>query len=256
MHDTLLFTRDDSGIATITFNRPHVKNALAPETMAAFADAVQTLASDDSLRVVIVTGAGGEAFCSGGDLKRLHTLATASEGAAMAAQMTDALAGLEALPVPVIAAINGYALGGGSEIALACDLRIADEAARLGMVHLRLALIPGWGAGGRLARLVGYGRAMQMMLSARPYSAEELHTLGVINQVRPVGEALAAARAFAEELTTRDAAAVRAIKTLLRAAVTLPPAQAQQIEQDLFPPLWEGEAHQRAVERFLHKQQK
>ncbi len=248
---TLLIARDDSGVVTITFNRPQVRNALDWATMEAFAGAVHSQRGDATARVVILTGAGTEAFCSGGDLRQLASYPTEADGARLAALVGDALRDLERLPIPVIAAINGLALGGGSEIALACDLRIADETAQLGLVHLRLALIPGWGAGQRLLRLVGYSRAMQIMLSARPYGAAELHAMGVVNHVTPPGEALAAAREFAAQIAESDAAAVRAVKALLHAGLTLPHDEALMAERKMFPPLWAAKAHLDAVARFV-----
>ncbi len=249
--DTLLVEREATGVVTLTFNRPQVRNALDWATMAAFAGAVRALHEDEGLRVVILTGAGREAFCSGGDLNELHGYTSPADGERLAALMGDALRDLERLPVPVVAAINGYAVGGGSEIALACDLRIADETAQMGLIHLRLALIPGWGAGQRLLRLVGYARAMEMMLAARPYPAAALHALGVVNQLAPPGEALAAARALASQVVGADPAAVRAIKALLRAGLSAPYEEALAAERALFPPLWAAEAHQEAVARLV-----
>ncbi|NDJ61738.1 MAG: enoyl-CoA hydratase/isomerase family protein [Chloroflexi bacterium] len=145
--DKLLLTMDKDGIATITFNRPERRNALDTEAMVAFAEAVVALTTVERLRAVIVTGAGTTAFCSGADLHDMSQRPTEGDAAEMVTRMGMALLALERLPVPVIAAINGYALGGGSEIALACDLRIVDEAAQFGLVHLRRGLIPGWGGG-------------------------------------------------------------------------------------------------------------
>jgi len=288
--DSLRVERDPAGVATLTFNRPEVHNALDWPTMEAFAAAVEDLhraaaPSTDAaeagvpppgentagpggplpardspdpaaspptgLRAVIVTGAGGAAFCSGGDQRALHGQLDRADGARLAVIMGDALRRLEDLPVPVIAAVNGYALGGGSEVALACDLRIAAEDVRFGLVHLRLGLIPGWGGGQRLARLVGYGRAMAMLLTARPYRADELAALGVVHQVAPPGQALPAARALAADVAAADPAAVRAVKRLLRDAWRLPYDEALAAERGHFPDLWAAEAHRRAVARFM-----
>lgn len=250
---TLLLTRDAHGVVTITFNRPQVRNALNWATMEAFAAAARELHEDTGLRAVILTGAGTDSFCAGGDLRELHGYTSEADGQRVARVMGDALRDLERLPVPVIAAINGYALGGGSEIALACDVRIVDDAAQLGLVHLRLGLLPGWGAGQRLLRLVGYGRAIQMMLSARPYGALELRDLGVVNLITPPGEALAAAQEFAAQIVAWDADAVRAVKAALQAGLTQPYEAALAAEQAHFPALWAAPAHNEAVARFVKR---
>jgi enoyl-CoA hydratase len=254
---------DDAGIATVTFDRPGVLNALDFPAMERFAGIVAELhqrcavdlaapaAPATQVRVVILTGAGRAAFSSGGDQRALAEHRGEADGARLARTMGDALLALEQLPVPVIAAVNGYALGGGSEIALACDLRVVAEDVRLGLVQAALGLTPGWGAGQRLLRLVGYGRALDMMLSARPYSAAELLDLGVVQHVAPPGEALIAARALATRIAALDPATVRAVKGLLRDGCTLPYEQALAAERARFPGLWAADAHWQAVERFL-----
>lgn len=254
--DAVRLDVDAGGIATVTFDRPDVLNALDFAAMERFAAIVAGLhdrladrASPE--RVVILTGAGRAAFSSGGDVRALAAHRGAADGARLGRIMGDALLALERLPVPVIAAVNGYALGGGSEIALACDLRVVAEDVKLGLVHATLALIPGWGAGQRLLRLVGYGRALDMLLAARPYSAAELQALGVVHHVAPPGEALAAARALAGRIAAHDAATVRAIKGLLRDGCTLPYDEALAAERARFPELWASEAHWVAVDRFL-----
>lgn len=253
---TLLVDRDAQGVATLTFNRPSLHNALDWATMDAFAAAVEALhaegaAPGSTLRAVIVTGAGTDAFCSGGDQRALHRHLDEADGARLAATMGDSLLGLEQLPVPVIAAVNGFALGGGSEIALACDLRVVAEDVRFGLVHLRLGLIPGWGGGQRLQRLVGYGRAMQLLITAEPQDASTLLDLGVANVVTPPGAALPAARALAAVVAAADPATVRAIKQALQAGWRLPYSEALSAERSLFPGLWAAAAHVRAVARFM-----
>lgn len=253
--ETLIQERDGRGIATLTFNRPALHNALDWATMEAFAAAVEALAAeadapDSGLRAVILTGAGREAFCSGGDQRALHRDLTEADGRRLAQLMGDALLRLEALPVPVIAAVNGHALGGGSEIALACDLRVVDEALRFGLVHLRLGLIPGWGGGQRLLRLVGHGRAMALLLGAEAQGAEELRALGLADRIAPAGAALPLARSLAESIAAADPACVRAIKQLLAAGLRMPYAEALAEERALFPGLWAAEAHVLAVRRF------
>jgi enoyl-CoA hydratase len=252
----ILLEKHDNGVVTLTFNRPHAMNALDLDTMNQLAATVDSLHDDDSLRALILTGAGENAFCSGGDLIDLSAVTTEADARAFITLIGDALLSLERLPVPVIAAINGYALGGGSEIALACDLRFADEAVRMGFVHINMAITPGWGAGQRLLRCVGYARAMEILLTGRAMQTAELETLGLVNRVVPTGTALTHALEFAAHIATHPPDVVRAVKALLQAGVCHPYETALQIERDLFPPLWAAEPHIKAVETFLEQQQK
>ncbi|NUQ05838.1 MAG: enoyl-CoA hydratase/isomerase family protein, partial [Anaerolineae bacterium] len=181
------------GVALLTFSRPASHNALSGDDMTAFAVAVDRLAAKPDLRAVVVTGAGDKAFCSGADIAEMVQLTSEAEARAMISLMGDALLKLEQLPVPVIAAINGHALGGGAEIALACDLRVVDRSARIGFVQIRRGLIPGWGGGQRLLRHVGYARALEILLRGRVMGAEDLLALSLATEIAPHGEALASA---------------------------------------------------------------
>ncbi|MBN8639359.1 MAG: enoyl-CoA hydratase/isomerase family protein, partial [Anaerolineae bacterium] len=167
--------------------------------------------------------------------------------------MGDALRALERLPIPVIAAVNGYALGGGSEIALACDLRVVDETARFGFVQIKRGVVPGWGGGQRLLRLVGYPRALEWLVRGQALKAPELLSAGLANRVAPAGQALSAALELAGEIAAQDADAVRALKTLLQAGLNQPYETALMTERSLFPPLWEGETQVRTLQAFLNK---
>jgi enoyl-CoA hydratase len=246
----LLQIQPDAPVAMLTFNRPERRNALDLESMRQFATIVEALKAAP-LSALIVTGAGTRAFCSGGDLADLAQLRAADDANRMSALMSDALLTLENLPYPVIAAINGYALGGGSEVALACDLRVLDQTARLGLVQARRGLTPGWGAGQRLLRLVGYSRALNLLLSAKMIAADEALSLGLANVVTEAGQALAAAREMAYQIASLDRTVVRAIKALLRDGLSLTSIDAQRAEQAHFAPLWEGATHQRSLDDFL-----
>ncbi len=248
---TLHSETDESGVVTITIDRQAAHNALDRATIHAFAEVMDTLASsEDVIRAVIITAAGSEAFCSGGDQDDLRDATTEADGAWLATTMGDALRTLERLPVPVIAAIEGHALGGGAEIALACDLRIVSEGVRFGLVHRRLALIPGWGGGQRLLRLVGYARAIEILIDARPLDSEALLALGLAHEVVPTGDTLTAARELAGRIAYIDPATVRAIKGLLRDGLELPYEEALSAERNRFPLLWAGQAHLDAIRAF------
>jgi enoyl-CoA hydratase len=253
MADSLLFETDADGIATLTFNRPEAHNALDLETMRQFAEIIPVLATDTELRVLILTGAGDTAFCSGGDLIELSQYPTAEDAIMMIGLMSDALLGLERIPVPVIAAINGYALGGGSEMAVACDMRIVDEQARMGFVQIRLGLTPGWGGGQRLMRLVGYAKAFEILLEGRPMQADELLECRLVNRVVPTGTARHHALEFARHIAQFSPDVVRGVKRLLQSGLNEDYEDALQDERSVFPPLWAGEAHLKAVQEFLEQ---
>lgn len=252
MSESILLQHHPDGISQITFNRPHVRNALDIAALRSFAGAVRALWHHESLRAVVITGAG-DAFCAGGDLGELSRHLRADDARRIMPIMGDALSMLEALPVPVIAAVNGFALGGGSEIAIACDLRVIAEDARMGFVQVRRGLMPGWGGGQRLIRLVGYARAMELLLAAEPLDADAVHALGLANRVVPAGQALSAALAWAASIAALDPGAVRGIKALGVAALTQSYEEALRTERTLFPDLWAGAAHQRAMREFIER---
>jgi enoyl-CoA hydratase/carnithine racemase len=251
MTNKLLIEKRADGVTILTFNRPETRNALDLESMNIFRDTVDGLAHEPSLRALILTGAGQDAFCSGGDLTELSAYPSEAEARNMIALMGNALLKLENLTVPMIAAINGYALGGGSEVAMACDLRIADETARMAFVQIRMALTPGWGAGQRLLRLVGYSKAMELLLRGNVMQGAELAAAGLVNQVVEAGNALPHALKMAEQIAAAPPDVVRGIKALLQAGMYQPYEQALQFERDIFPRLWASDAHLQAVETFL-----
>lgn len=253
MSETLLIENHPDGVAVLTINRPAARNALDLATMRDLAAAVKNLAADSTLRAVVLTGTGIDAFCSGGDLNELSRLPSETNALEMISIMGDALLALEQLPVPVIAAINGYALGGGSEVALACDLRIVDANTRMGFVQVRMAITPGWGAGQRLLRIVGYARAMDMLITGRIMNAAELLESGLVNRVVERGTALTHAVEYANQIAANPPEVIRGIKALLQAGLNQSYETALQTERDIFPPLWAAEPHLQAVDAFLNR---
>lgn len=238
----------------MTIARPQRRNALDTATMTQMAATIDALAQDSAVRALIVTGEGQDAFCSGGDLDDLSHRLSVEDAAQMTALMGNALLALERLPFPVIAAINGYALGGGSELALACDVRVIDQTARLGFIHLRRGLIPGWGGGQRLLRTVGYARAFELLMRAQPLDADEIAKLGLAMTIMPPGEALDGALALAQRIASLDQAAVTAAKAMLQAGLNQPYEAALARERALFPALWTGETHQAAMRAFVERE--
>jgi enoyl-CoA hydratase len=244
------FEIQNNGIGTITINRPHVRNALNWEAMHAFAETVEAAHKLADLRSLIITGSEG-AFCAGGDLVELDNYPTHQDGLRLTTVMGDALDRLEELPCPTVAAIEGSAMGGGAEIALACDLRVLAESARLGLVHIRLAISPAWGGGQRLLRLVGYARALAWLAAGRVLSAAETLKYRLANLITPDGEALRGAMELATSFSQQDPSAIQAVKRILRAGLMLSPTEAASAERRELPNLWTAPAHLEASKRFV-----
>jgi enoyl-CoA hydratase len=203
--------------------------------------------------VLIVRG-DGDAFCAGGDLFELHNHSSHSDGERLAGLMADALALLGELPIPVIAAIEGPAIGGGAEIALACDLRVMAQSARIGFPQISLALTPAWGGARRLQNLVGYARAFEWLSSGELLSSQEAYELGLSYRVVPDGRALEIAQVIAEGYLRKDQAALRGIKSILRAHSTLSAQEATRLERAIFADLWSAAAHLEASSKFIESQ--
>jgi len=191
----------DGAIATVTITRPKVLNALNVATVAALHAAMDELARDDAVRVIILTGSGDRAFIAGADIRELAPL-TPVAAEALARRGHALCHFIEQMGKPVIAAVNGFALGGGCELAMACTIRIAADTAKLGQPEIKLGLIPGYGGTQRLPRLVGRGRALELMLIGDPIDAAEAYRIGLVNRVVPLAdlqrEALALAATIAE----------------------------------------------------------
>ncbi len=244
------------GVAQVIVSRPQVRNALDWAHMDAFAETIEHLAANRQVRAAVLCGGGGT-FLSGGDLSALHNATTQADGARLVTGMSRTLERLEALPFPVVAAIDGAARGGGAEIALACDVRVMAQDATLGFVQVHLGLMPGWGGAQRLLRLVGYGRALLWLTSGQILDAESAYRHALVEELAPPGQAVAHALGLAARLAAQPPAAVQAIKRVLRAHLDgSPPAWGAALEQAAFPPLWADEIHHRAVERFLQRKSK
>jgi enoyl-CoA hydratase len=244
---------EEEGVGIVTVNRPEVHNALNLETIGELRKLCLRLRDEDTLRAMILTGAGDKTFLSGGDLKEFQHLTTAEEARHMVSSMkevTDLLAGF---PWPVIAAVNGLAVGGGCETAVACDFRIASREARLGYRQIRLGIISGWGGGPRLVHLVGKGRALRMMTTGDLLSAEEALAIGLVDQVVLPGEVMPSALALARTIAGNAPLAVRAYKRLVQITVRVPLEAALEFETELFGPVWVSEDHAECVRAFFEK---
>jgi enoyl-CoA hydratase len=234
----LLFEKRD-GVAWITFHRPAQKNALSPEAICGLADALRELREDEALRLGVLTGAGSDAFTSGGDLKLLLPLWTGGRQPADAfdrrvlsdpSVMQIALMKELALDKPLVAAVNGDALAGGFELMLACDIRIAVTHARFGLTEVQRALVPGGGSMVRLARQIPWARAMEILLTGEPIPAAEALRLGLVNRLVAPSELQPEVEALAVRLAKNGPLALRAIKRTALETSGVPLAEAFAIE--------------------------
>ena len=208
-------------VATVVLNRPEAMNAIDPETQSELLDCWQRIREDDDVRVVILTGAGERAFCTGSDLKK--TMPPSESYASLAFGRGDIdVASQLATDKPVICAINGYALGGGLEMALACDIRIAADHARFGLPEVRVGSIPGAGGTQRLPRTIGASDAMLLLLTGDHIDATEALRLGIVSRVVPFADLRGEAEAIAGRIAANAPLAVRAVKRLVRQGQSLP----------------------------------
>ena len=249
--ETLLLERAD-GIAVVTVNRPKVLNALNAQTLDELRRTVLALRSDESVRCIILTGAGEKAFVAGADINELAVQSPVS-GREHALAGQHVLNLIENLGKPVIAAINGYALGGGCELAMACTLRVAADSARLGQPEINLGIIPGYAGTQRLARLVGRGRALEVLLTGDQLPAGEAHRIGLVDRVVPAAELMAEARKLAGILAAKAPVAVRYILEAVGKGLQMPFAEAQVYEATLFGLVASTEDMREGTRAFLEK---
>jgi enoyl-CoA hydratase len=249
--DTLLLERDGA-IAIVTINRPQVLNALNAQTLDELRQAILDLRRDDSVRVVVLTGAGNKAFVAGADINELAgQTPTSGREHALAGQHVFDL--VENMGKPVLAAINGYALGGGCELAMACTLRLAADTAKLGQPEIALGLIPGYAGTQRLPRLVGKGRAMEMILTGTPIGAEEALRIGLVNRVYPAAELPEAAKALAHQLAVAPPMAMRYVINAINKGAEMPFGEASQYEATLFGLIASTDDMREGTAAFLQK---
>ncbi len=230
--ENLLYDCSD-GIATVTINRPKALNALNQATINELLDLFTALKDDVAVKVVILTGAGEKAFVAGADISEMQPI-DAVAGRHFALLGHKLAATIEDLPKPVIAAVNGFALGGGCELALCCDMRLASENARFGQPEVNLGVIPGFGGTQRLPRLIGKGRACELLMTGDMVNAAEAYRIGLANKVLPADELLPAARKLAAKITSKGQVAIGFVKTALRDGLEIDLARACTYEADLF----------------------
>jgi enoyl-CoA hydratase len=248
--DPVLLERDGH-VAIVTINRPKVLNALSIDTLEALEAIVDELAADDEIRVIIVTGAGEKAFVAGADITEIQPLDTAG-GEAFARRGQALFRTIEQLPKPVIAAVNGFALGGGCELAMACDIRVAAANARFGQPEVNLGLLPGYGGTQRFTRLVGYGKAAELMMTGDMLSAEKAAALGLVERLAPEGSALKEALDLARAIAGKSPVAIAAIKRAMDAAYG-DHDEGYRIEAREFGAIMSSEDKAEGIAAFLEK---
>lgn len=249
--DNLLLERDGA-LATVTLNRPKVLNALNEQTLDELRRAFLDLKHDPAIRAIVLTGAGDRAFAAGADINELADQTPArARDLALSGQAVFAL--IETLGKPVIAAVNGYALGGGCELAMACTLRLAADRARFGQPEIALGLVPGYGGTQRLPRLVGKGRALELLLTGASITAPEAERIGLVNRVVPFDELLPTAKTLAASLAAQAPVAVRYIIDAVNEGLDLPLAAGCAHEATLFGLAAATEDMREGTRAFLEK---
>ena len=250
--DTILLERDGA-ITTVTLNRPSVLNALNLRMLDELAETFGELERDDALRAVIVTGAGAKAFAAGADIGELNALPNARAAEAQALKGQALTSRIEGMRVPVIAAVNGFALGGGCELAMACDMRIASENARFGQPEVNLGILPGYGGTQRTTRLLGEGMAMYLCLTGEMIDAQEALRIGLVQRVTPLDGLLAEAKRIAGLIASKAPLAVAAAKRAIVSGASMPLPDGLALEALLFGQVVMTDDFREGSQAFLDK---
>ena len=242
----------DGGVATVTVNRPDALNAVDLEHAEALRDHLEALAGDEAVRVVVLTGAGEKSFVAGADIKYMQTLGVL-EGRRWGELGHACGHLLETMPKATIAAINGYALGGGLELALACDLRVAASTAKLGQPEIDLGILPGWGGSIRLARTTTLGFAKELIYTGRTIDAAEALERGLVNAIHEPGELMTKTRELAEVLAAKSPLALAYAKEATNLALQGPHRTNLEIEARLFAMMFSSEDQKEGMAAFVEK---
>jgi enoyl-CoA hydratase len=245
-YENIIFEKEEN-IAVITFNRPEAMNALNNQTRAEFAQAIEDVSTDDGIKVLILTGAG-KAFVAGSDIKEFNK--TTPFGAHNIKRLGEMV---EKLEKPVIAAVNGFCLGGGCEIAMGCDIIIASEKAKFGQTEINIGIIPGGGGTQRLQRLIGPCRAKELIFTGDIIRAEEADRIGLVNRVVPMDELLPTAKEIAKKIATKSAAALKLAKTAINRGMQTNLESGLKYEYELYSLSLSLEDKVEGVNAFLEK---
>ncbi len=252
MYENILLEREDS-LAILSVNRPKALNALNAATIREIGQAIDEIAADSAIRALIITGAGEKAFVAGADISEINHITSSMQGMQTSQSLHGVFDQIAAMNKVTIAAINGYALGGGLELALGCDIRVASTNAQLGLPEVNLGLIPGWGGALRLQRIVGTSMAKYLVMTGERISADEALRLGIVQKVYPAEELMAEARKLALTIGNNAPLATAAAKRLLNAGSEMPLRDAIQLEQALFGHLTATEDCKEGTTAFLER---
>ncbi len=242
----------EDGVATLIVDRPPL-NALSYQAKEEIGACLEEIAADPSVRCVVVFGAGGRAFSVGSDIKEFPEVTARRLGRQRAVHEHALYNRLDFFPVPTIAAIEGHCLGGGLELALACDLRVASEASRLGLPEVTLGVFPAGGGTERLPRLIGESRARELIYTGEPVDAQEAWRIGLVNRVAPAGQALATAQDLGRVIAARSAVTLRTVKSVMDRGLAMDLFQAQQLAIEAIGELFQSEAVREGVAAFVEK---
>jgi enoyl-CoA hydratase len=252
---THLLRAYENGILRVAIHRPARRNALARETLAELRTVFENHARQPDLRLAILSGSGEHAFCAGGDLVDLDDTRDPASAEAFAIAGTTALDAIRLFPVPTIAVLNGTALGGGAELAVACDMRIAATHARIGFVQATLHISTAWGGGADLTRLVGYARAIELLSTGEVLDAETARGAGLVNRVAPDADYIGFVDRFVAPMRDRQPEVMRAIKAqALAERLGIPTPTRRAGDQERFVGTWASAAHWEAADAFTRKQ--
>jgi enoyl-CoA hydratase len=250
MTNANVLVRREASAVRLTLNRPQARNALNNATLAELAAALTEAQADSQVRCIVIDGAGGLAFSAGIDLMERRTLDVAAMGRQSRAVL-DIVRAIALSPVPVVAAVDGWCLGGGLEMALACDLRLASDASRFGFPEMALGTYPGAGGAVLLPRIVGPARAVSLLLSTQRLDAAQALDAGLVTSVMPRASFEEAVKARVDEICSLSPAATRAVRESLRRSITLPLDEAFEMDQGLRRPLDASDDHRQAVQQAL-----
>ena len=248
----MLHVERRGAVSLWTIDRPEAKNALNQAMFEALREAVEIAATDKTLRAVVLTSAGN-VFVSGGDLRELRGRDSEEEAAAFSDLGYDLLKGIAELPCPVVCALPGHSIGGGTELMMACDLRVADARAKISLKQVRLAVTTAWGTTARLVQVLGPSAAARLLYTAQAVDAVEAKRIGLVDDVSEPGEAISTALAWADEIAQSSPIAVTSVKRILRAASQAVVETVRPLERELFVKTWSSADHHDAVEAYFDK---
>ena len=242
----------EGGLATLVVDRPPL-NALSYQAKEEIAACLEEIAGDVAVRCLIIFGAGGRAFSVGSDIKEFPEVTARRLGRQRAVHEHAVYNRVDCFPIPTIAAIEGHCLGGGLELALSCDLRVASETSRLGLPEVKLGVFPAGGGTERLPRLIGESRARELIYTGDPVDAKEAWRIGLVNRVAPAGQALAVAQELGRTIAAKPAVTLRTVKAVMDRGLAMDLLEAQHVAIDAIGELFQSEAVREGVMAFLEK---